>query len=86
MILCSCDLPGIPDFLMTLVREKVAKLCREVDPKKIILAATHTHTSHTLGEPKDIKYKNPIGSTREILKEFMKRIINSTNSILQPEK
>ena len=90
MILCSCDLGGIPDFLLHLVREKFAALCPEVDPKKIILAATHTHTSHTLGEPKDTKYKNPIGSTREILKEFMtsdkeyKPLVTEDESVMTP--
>ena len=90
MILVSADLPGIPAFLMTLVREKFAKICDEFDPMKIIIAATHTHTSHTLGEPENLKYKNPIGSTREILKEFMsadkeyKPLVTEDDSVMTP--
>ena len=92
MILVSCDLPGIPDFIMTLVREKVAARSSEIDTSKIILAATHTHTSHTLGEPANLKYKNPIGSTKAILKEFMdsdkeyKALVTADDSVMKPEE
>ncbi len=92
MILCSCDLGGIPDFLMTLVREKFSAICGDFDPMKIILAATHTHTSHTLGEPKNLKYKNPIGSSREILREFMngdkeyKALVTADESVMTPSE
>lgn len=90
MILCSCDLGGIPDYLLALVREKFSSLNTEVDPMKIILAATHTHTSHTLGEPKNDKYKNPIASSKDILKEFMpedkeyKALVTADDSVMDP--
>jgi len=72
MILVSADLTSIPEYVMTMVREKVSAKNAEIDPMKIIIAATHTHTSHTLADP----YKGTVASVgssaREILKEFMK--------------
>ena len=92
MILCSCDLGGIPEYLMALVREKVSALSSEIDPMKIVIAATHTHTSHTLGEPDNFKYKNPIGSSKEILKEFMdsdkeyKALVTADDTVMKPKE
>lgn len=51
MIMVSCDLTSIQNYVLEISREKFAKICPEVDPKKVILAATHTHNSHTLGKP-----------------------------------
>ena len=48
MIMVSCDLPSIEEYVLDLTRKKFAKICPQVNPLKIILAATHTHTSHTL--------------------------------------
>ena len=89
MIMVSADLGGISDFLMDIVREKFAKLNSELDPMKIIIAATHTHTSHTLGAPKTAR-KNPIASSREILAEFMpagkeyKALVTADDSVMKP--
>ena len=71
MILVSADLGGIPDFLLNLARENFAKENSDVDPMKIIVAATHTHTSHVMSNP-NISTANPITSSRDILKEFMR--------------
>jgi len=51
MIMVSCDLTSIEQFVLDKTREKFSKMCPNVDPKKVMLAATHTHTSHTLGDP-----------------------------------
>ncbi len=89
MILVSADLGGIPEFIMSGVREQVASVNKEIDPMKIIIAATHTHTSHTLGAPKTAA-KNPIASSREILKEFMKgdkeykALVTADDSVMTP--
>lgn len=48
MIMISCDLAAIEQYVLELVREKFSKICPQVNPEKIMLAATHTHTSHTL--------------------------------------
>ena len=94
MILVSADLTGVPNFLMTLIREKFAKENTGVDPMKIIVAATHTHTSHTLADP------NPTGglanvNSDDILKEFMlkefmkgdreyKPLLTADDSVMKP--
>ena len=89
MILVSADLGGIPGFLIDLVREKFAELNKEVDPMKIIIAATHTHTSHVMSSPKD-KGKNPITASRAILQEFMKGdqeykpLVTADDSVMDP--
>ena len=71
MILVSADLTAIPDFLMALVREKVASKNSEIDPMKIIISATHTHNSHTLGDPNPSAIDS-FETSVEILREFMK--------------
>ena len=53
MIMVSADLTSIPMYVIELVREKVAREIPEFDPMKIMIAATHTHTSHTMAPPKD---------------------------------
>ena len=89
MILVSADLGGIPGFLVDLVREKFAEANKEVDPMKIIIAATHTHTSHVMSSPKD-KGKNPITASRAILQEFMKGdqeykpLVTADESVMDP--
>ncbi|MDY0169682.1 MAG: hypothetical protein RBS80_24275 [Thermoguttaceae bacterium] len=44
----SCDLCAVPDEVLALVRESVAKRVPDLDPKKIFLSATHTHTAPIL--------------------------------------
>ena len=89
MILVSVDVSGIPSFLLNLIREKVNELNTEIDPMKIIVAATHTHTSHVLGDPAP-EGKNPILNTKEILKEFMKGdqeykpLVTADDSVMKP--
>ena len=56
----------------SLVHEKFAAEISDVDPMKIVIAATHTHTSHTLADP-TTNSLNPIANTKEILGEFRKQ-------------
>lgn len=51
MIMVSADLTSVSQYTLNLARDKFAAICPEVDPKKVMLAATHTHTSHTLYQP-----------------------------------
>ncbi|MCK9413743.1 MAG: hypothetical protein M0Q53_15695 [Prolixibacteraceae bacterium] len=44
-IFVSCDLVGIPVVLTEMVRKQVHEQVPEIDVKKIILNATHTHTA-----------------------------------------
>ncbi len=45
MIMVSVDMEGFPEELVALAREKFAKLTDEIDPRKIMIAATHTHAA-----------------------------------------
>ena len=47
-ILVSCDLVGIPNDLLALVRDEVRKRLPNVDVHKIFLNAIHTHTAPVL--------------------------------------
>ncbi len=47
-IMVSCDLIGIPDEVLRLVREDVRRRLPELDTAKIILNGTHTHTAPVL--------------------------------------
>ena len=46
MVLLSCDLTGIADTLCDRVRAAL-KGYKDLDPMKVVINATHTHTSHT---------------------------------------
>lgn len=66
MVLCSCDLVSISGNLTERVREKLKGKAQGLDTHKIILAATHTHTS--------LKYEKAAttsGSTVDLFKEFL---------------
>ncbi len=88
MILISADLTSLPNYVIKCAREKFAELNTGVDPMKLIIAATHTHTSHTLSSPY-VNY-DPVYSTEQILKEFMKGdqeykpLVTADDSVMNP--
>lgn len=47
-IMVSCDLCAIPDEVLRLVRADLGKRVPGLDPKKVFLTATHTHTGPVL--------------------------------------
>lgn len=57
----SCDLVTIPTELLELIRHSVAKKLPDLDPEKIIVNATHTHTA---GVVRDGWYLIPQGVTQ----------------------
>ena len=88
-IIVSADLTGIPSFLLDITREKLAKIVDGFDVSKLIIAATHTHTSHTL--------KNPVTTSvpamhRDILSEFLpegkeyKTLVTADDSVMTGEE
>ena len=89
LILVSADLGGIPGFLLSAVREKFAAMVPDFDPKKIIVGATHTHTSHSLGAPANSAV-GAIAVTREILREFVPAdkeyvaLVTADDSVMKP--
>ena len=53
MILCSCDLVSVSSALVRKVRSRITERCADIDTDKIIISATHTHTSLAYGAPED---------------------------------
>ena len=88
MIIVSADMTGIPSYIMDMVREKFAKICSDVDPKKIIIAATHTHTSHRIKNPKSDSVKS---IARKVLEEFLpegksyEERVTADDTVITPE-
>ncbi len=60
-VFVSCDLVTIPIELLELTRQAVAKKLPALDPKKIIMNATHTHTAAVV---RDGWYTIPEGVTK----------------------
>ncbi len=89
MILVSCDLTGINTYILEKTRKKFTVLCPEVDPKKIILAATHTHTSHTLCTG---VASGTFVNIKNLLNEFLpeenlyEELVKPNESVITPEE
>ena len=90
LILMSADLTSIPEGVLALTREKFSRLCPGVSPDKLVVAATHTHTS--------IKMANPAAGSKgswatiDILDEFLPEdkkytaLVTPDESVLTPEE
>ena len=55
MILISADVIYCQDWLIDMVRDKFAEYNTGVDAQKLMIAATHTHTSHVMQPSKSCK-------------------------------
>lgn len=73
MIIISADLVGFTDSHMSLTREKLKKILPEFDANKLIVAVTHTHTSHTLARTLETKEDEGtvVSVASKILNEFL---------------
>lgn len=85
-VICSCDLLYIQEYLVDMVRKIVSEKCEGLDPMKIIINATHTHTSIDYQ-----RQENKYGSALDVLKKYMpedfsyiEKAIDGT--IMQPEE
>ena len=92
MILVSADLTDVPSFLMKLIRESFSKINREVDPSKIIVSATHTHTSHTFADPNVEDNEIGVGlAARDIIMEFTngemeyEQLVSVSDDVMTPK-
>ena len=89
VIMVSADIIHVPMYLLDLTREKFAKICSDVDPKKIIVTATHTHTSHVMSNPETDA--STISVARRILDEFLpegknyEKLVTADDSVLKPK-
>ena len=87
MIMMSVDMTSLPIFVIEKAREKFAKICSDFDPRKIIISATHTHTSHTIlrGDA-----KTGFASATDILMEFVpegktyEQLVKADESVITP--
>ena len=95
MIMVSADVISVVDSSMELIREKFAALTNEVNPNKIIVNATHTHTSLKLGETAIKKSKNSMSSdvnSASILEEFLPEgkkyipLVEADERLITPEE
>lgn len=94
MILVSVDMEGFPEVLVNLAREKFAKLTGEVDPRKLIIAATHAHTSMKVsGRGTAIsKSGKEVDARAAMLEEFLPKDklyvshVTTDDDILTPEE
>ena len=68
MIIASADVVSLPLGLINIAREKFSKICPGVDPRKLIVGATHTHTSMKLSASDG---KTTIATAVSVLKEFL---------------
>lgn len=96
MIMVSADMTGIPNFLMKMVRDRLKKEIPDFDPMKLMIAATHTHTSHIIAEPPecssgtDASITQPIATTKTVLAEYMppekeyKPLVTADDTVIKP--
>lgn len=59
-VMVSCDLVGIPDELLKMVRQEVHGQLPELDTRKLFLNATHTHTAPVLKNDLTSSFLYPI--------------------------
>jgi len=94
MILVSVDMEGFPEALVNLAREKFAKLTKEIEPRKLIISATHTHASMRVAGRGSAKSKSGqmVDTRAAMLEKFLPKdklyVANVTvdDSILTPEE
>lgn len=94
MIVVSVDMEGFPEALVKLAREKFAKLTNEIDPRKLIIAATHTHAAMKVAGRGEAKSKSGqiVDARAAMLEEFLPKgklyvaNVTSGDDILTPEE
>ena len=81
MTIIAADLTSISEAYVDMVRE-AAKDVPGFDPAKLMIHATHTHTSHTYAPPQ--KYTKNMEASLTVLKRFMKE--GSYESLVEGRK
>ena len=85
-VICSVDIVAIGENLMEMVRENVAKETN-LDPMNVIIAATHSHTSHVYdrsGKPNAYNAKTLPILMRYLPDEAMYKPHASSNEAMTP--
>ena len=94
MIIVSVDMEGFPEALVALAREKFAAINSEVDPRKLIIAATHTHAAMKVAGRGAAKSKSgqAIDARGAMLEKFLPKDkmfvanVSTDDDILTPEE
>ena len=90
MVLCSADLVGIDEWVLQLAREELAKICPEVAPQNLMVAATHTHTSLKIANnaPQSRYGRNTVSVLQEFLPadKMYKPMVTTDASVITPEE
>ncbi len=68
LILMSADVTSLNTDILQLIREEFRKICPEVAPEALVLAATHTHTSLKMPNPPTSR---GFASNASIMEEFL---------------
>ena len=88
MVICSCDMTKTSDYLLELVRAAVAERAPEIPPEKIIINATHTHTSHTYADRGDgfRKSQEILDSYLPPEKQYVAKVTADSDDIMTPQE
>ena len=86
LILVSADVVSINRGVLQLAREKFAKLCPEVDPRNLVVAATHSHTSLKMSDPSLGKEETTVAILEEFLPKdkMYKPLVTADDSVIAP--
>ncbi len=73
MIMASVDIVNMNDGQIAIAREKFSKLVKNVNPRKLIINATHSHTSLVMAGRSNSRSKSgvTISAASAILEEFL---------------
>lgn len=91
MIMVSADVVKVEESLLQMARDKFAKLTDEISPDKLMVAATHSHTSLKLAPPQKYKKQGNL-TTVGILEEFLpegkgyQELVTPDENIITPEE
>lgn len=91
MILVSVDVAHTDSGLVSLAREKFEALTSEVPANKVVISATHTHTSLTMNVPSKSS-GSTLATAEKILAEFLpegkqyKDLVETDESVITPEE
>ena len=80
MIMVSADVAAFGESLLAMARTKLQKLSSEIDVNKLMVAATHTHTSLIMQAPTNGEL-DTLASAELILEEFLPKGKNYKNLV-----
>lgn len=90
MIMVSADIILCTEALLALARGKFSDMCAEVEPMKLMVAATHTHTSHVMHVPE--KNNSSAPTALGVLEEFLPEgaqytsLVTPDEDVMTPEE